>query len=272
MLKYKQLVLLQLVVAAHLSLGEKAVATLRCPDCVKTKVPFPLSTTPSCGDQLYKVTCNAGKLFFNTINGSSYIITSIFPEIQQLIVGSKGLKKNSCTAKDIETQGIWLNESLPFKITNTNTVLNFNCTNYFVSFSAMDCTLRSPCYAYMNSSRELKKCIGLHCCSYTTGGSKTAHRVEIADEANGCNAYLSFANVNASLPVTKWPEPGVQIKWKKPGEPTCKLPADCQRLPNSTCLADRALAGLKRTKRCYCNKGFLWDPVSGICESESPFY
>lgn len=72
-------------------------------------------------------------------------------------------------------------------------------------------------------------------------------------------------DLDLSLPVSKWPEPGVKIEWALPREPTCKLPVDCQDLLNSMCLQDAESAG---QKRCLYKAGFQWDPISGICKSE----
>ncbi|KNA11282.1 hypothetical protein SOVF_136640 [Spinacia oleracea] len=257
-LKYKLLIQLQLVVVVLLSVTQKAVATLWCPDCGKTPVPYPLSTSQSCGDQLYKVRCTTGKLWLDTLNGSSYIITTISPKIQQLMISSQEFYRNSCTRADLRSGGIWLNQTLPFSITDSNTILKFNCSKSTVRLSSMDCTSSSPCYKYMN-----KRCIGLHCCSYTTGGSKTAYRVDIAEAS--CTAYESFVKLNPALPVRKWPQSGIEIQWETPQVPICTLPLDCHGLANSTCLPDRAVAGQK--KRCFCNKGFHWDPINGTCQS-----
>ncbi|KMT07808.1 hypothetical protein BVRB_6g146210 [Beta vulgaris subsp. vulgaris] len=256
------LALLQLFVIVPFCFTRKQVATLRCPNCGKLPVPYPLSTTGSCGDQLYKVRCTAGKLWFDALNASSYIITSISPKTQQLIIRPKGISRNSCRGVDIRSGGLQLNQSLPFNITSSNTILQFNCTRSWLRVSASDCSSSSLCYAYMNTSRGLgTRCSDLSCCSYTTGGSKTAYLIGIAE--GRCTAYESFVNLNVPLPVKKWPEPGIQIQWETPREPRCALPSDCNGLANSMCLPDSVVAG---QKRCFCSKKFQWNPINGTCD------
>ncbi|KAL2934304.1 Wall-associated receptor kinase-like 20 [Bienertia sinuspersici] len=251
---------LQMVVLALLSFAGQAVSILECPDCGKIQVPYPLSTSKACGDQLYKVRCSAGNLLLDTINGSSYIITSISPKNRHLIIRTKGFNQNSCTGADIQSEGIWLNHSLAFTITNRNTIMLYNCSNSTVRASAKDCTSGSLCYAYMKYNIDVNtRCNGLSCCSYTTGGSKTAYRLDIAEDK--CTAYESFVNLNAALPVKKWPEPMVQIQWEKPREPLCTFPQDCKGLSNATCLPDHVVAG---EKRCFCNPGLEWDPINWL--------
>ncbi|XP_057518307.1 wall-associated receptor kinase-like 20 [Amaranthus tricolor] len=245
-------------------LTRKAIPSITCPKCGKIPVPYPLSTSETCGDQLYKVRCTAGTLWFDTLNKSSYIITSIAPNTQRLVLRPQGFYKTRCTNIDLQSGGIWLNQTLPFTITDSITVLKFNCTDSTVNLSSMDCTKTSPCYSYMNRSIELNaRCKGLNCCSYTTGGSKTAYRIDVSQ--SGCTSFESFVGLNhLSSPVRGWPKAGIQIQWEKPREPRCVFPLDCKGLVNATCLPDPAMKGYKR---CFCNKGFVWDPINGMCDS-----
>ena len=246
-------------------LTRKAIPSITCPKCGKIPVPYPLSTSETCGDQLYKVRCTAGTLWFDTLNKSSYIITSIAPNTQRLVLRPQGFYKTRCTNIDLQSGGIWLNQTLPFTITDSITVLKFNCTDSTVNLSSMDCTKTSPCYSYMNRSIELNaRCKGLNCCSYTTGGSKTAYRIDVSQ--SGCTSFESFVGLNhLSSPVRGWPKAGIQIQWEKPREPRCVFPLDCKGLVNATCLPDPAMKGYKR---CFCNKGFVWDPINGMCDSK----
>lgn len=49
------------------------------------------------------------------------------------------------------------------------------------------------------------------CCYYKTGGSLNAYRIRVRTER--CSAYETFVNLDTSLPVSKWPKPGVEIEW-----------------------------------------------------------
>ena len=75
----------------------------------------------------------------------------------------------------------------------------------------------------------------------------------------GCQAYRSFVNLDYSLPVSRWPDPGVEIQWASPPEPLCGTQADCDA--TSTCL----LSGTGGVRRCICNSGLRWDAVAGVC-------
>ncbi|GAB4849630.1 hypothetical protein Ancab_004425 [Ancistrocladus abbreviatus] len=241
------------------------MATLRCGDCGPMAVPYPLSTSPSCGDQSYKVRCSAGMLWFDNLNGSSYEITSISPQTQSLTIRPAGFLGSNCITTDFQCGGIRLDDNLPFSISSSNTVIKLNCSDQLIAVSSMNCSSNSVCYKYIrdNAAAEARCNVEPKCCSYTTGGSKTAYGIELGNDS--CSAFVSFVNLQDDLPVSHWPIPGVEIEWELPREPICRSPSDCQNLTNSTCLPDPKSKGLNR---CFCNAGFLWDPINGICSCE----
>ncbi|KAL6146047.1 hypothetical protein ACLB2K_056730 [Fragaria x ananassa] len=73
----------------------------RCPDCGHTPVPYPLSTGPNCSDQSYKVQCNAGTLWFHTLN-SSYPVTSVdcAGKSAKIFIGKEITKATNNFSKD----------------------------------------------------------------------------------------------------------------------------------------------------------------------------
>lgn len=75
----------------------------------------------------------------------------------------------------------------------------------------------------------------------------------------GCQAYRSFVNLDYSLPVSRWPEPGVEIQWVSPPEPVCGNQTDCDG--RSTC----GPSGNGGVNRCFCNNGLHWDAIDGVC-------
>ncbi|KAG7015985.1 Wall-associated receptor kinase-like 20 [Cucurbita argyrosperma subsp. argyrosperma] len=81
---------------------------------------------------------------------------------------------------------------------------------------------------------------------------------------SGCSAYTSFVNLNPSLGLLQWPEPGLELQWLSPMEPVCNTQADCDG--NAACGVDPSGTGLKR---CLCNSGFQWDPIAGICSQNT---
>lgn len=67
-------------------------------------------------------------------------------------------------------------------------------------------------------------------------------------------------NLDYSLPVSRWPAPGLEIQWVSPPEPVCGTQSDCES--DSTCGDAGGGGGLRR---CFCNSGFHWDAVAGLC-------
>ncbi|XP_057476521.1 wall-associated receptor kinase-like 20 [Actinidia eriantha] len=247
-----------LVLAAALLMSAGLAGSVtRCPDCGTTQVPYPLSTGPNCGDQSYKIQCNAGALKFDTLN-NTYPITAITPETQRFVIQPASFLPNACVTADLPTLGIRLNASLPFTITSSNTIMYLNCTPRLLN-SPLNCSAASVCHSYVNGTGEAAAC-GREpiCCTFRAGWSTNLYRIRIRN--SGCRAYRSFVNLDPQLPVSRWPRPGMEIKWVSPLEPVCGAPADCDS--NSMCGSDPAGNGLRR---CYCNSGLRWDPVGGLC-------
>lgn len=234
-----------------------ALSATRCPNCGSTPVPYPFSTGSNCGDQSYKIRCDAGTLMFDTLN-NSYPITSINPSIQRLVIRPASLLPNTCVTSDFVNQGIQMNSSLPFNITGDNTIMYLNCTESLLR-SPLNCSANSLCQTYVNDARSVSPCQDASiCCTFKAGGGTTSYMIRVREA--GCMAYTSFVNLDPSLPVGRWPSPGVAIQWVLPQEPLCVAQASCDR--NSTCGPDPLSTGVKR---CFCNGGLRWDPIQGIC-------
>ncbi|RVW87360.1 Wall-associated receptor kinase-like 15 [Vitis vinifera] len=199
-----------------------AMCAPRCGDCGRIPVPYPLSTGPGCGDQSYKVRCNAGTLWFDALSQSSYVITSINPGTRRMIV------KPASLLATLASQPI-----------------------------------SNICHAYIRENVVAAACRSTaKCCWFKAGGPVNAYKIGVRDE--GCMAYQSFVNLATSLPVKRWPEPGLEIEWALPQEPICKIPKDCSTLLNSMCLPDGAILG---QRRCFCKAGFHWGPINGLCQN-----
>ncbi|KAL3732249.1 hypothetical protein ACJRO7_028994 [Eucalyptus globulus] len=247
-----------LLLAAALPLLPLSSAATRCPDCGSNPVPYPLSTSPTCGDQSYKVQCDAGgTLLFDTLN-NSYPITSVDPENQRLVVQPASLLANTCVTSDLVHQGVQLNSSLPFNVTSSNTILFLNCTSTLLN-SPLNCSSASLCHTYVNGTAGAAACgAAAICCTFRAGGSTTSYSIRVRDA--GCRAYTSFVNLDPSEPVNLWPKPGMEIQWVLPPEPVCGAQSDCDG--NATCRADPAGGGVSR---CFCQPGLTWDPTQGVC-------
>ncbi|GKV10043.1 hypothetical protein SLEP1_g21466 [Rubroshorea leprosula] len=206
-----------MVVLMLLACSRCAIGSLRCGNCGKILVPYPLSTGPGCGDQAYKIRCTAGTLWFDT-------------------VGS-----------DIKTEGIQLDDNLPFNITGSNTILLLNCTDAMLHLQVpINCSSTSICHSYIKDNVAAAECMKSQlCCMFKTGGSQTAYVVRV--HSGGCLAYQSFVNIDSVRPPNKWPDPVMELEWALPQEPVSKTASDCKDLLNSKCLVDPMNQG-QRTK------------------------
>ncbi|KAF3433648.1 hypothetical protein FNV43_RR24751 [Rhamnella rubrinervis] len=245
---------------ALLTCSWRAVPAKHCPSCGTTPVPYPLSTDDTCGDQSYKIRCDTSSLVFDTLN-NSYPIASISPSNQRFVIRPSSFLPNACVTSDIVHQGIQLNDSLPFNVTSGNTIMYLNCTESLLR-SPLNCSSASLCHTYINGSDDVPYCGNASlCCTFRAGGSSTSYMIRVRD--SGCRAYTSFVNLDPSLPVDRWPEPGVEIQWVSPREPLCGTQSDCEDGGGrSTCGADPVASGVQR---CFCNDGLVWDPVEGFC-------
>lgn len=244
-----------LLLIAVLALHAISATSITCPNCGTTQVPYPLSTAPNCGHQSYKIRCDMGVLKFDTLN-NTYPIVSISTRNQQLVIAQSPFVPNTCMMADLPTQGIQLNDSLPFTISLNNTIFFFNCTETMSSYS-MDCTPTSSCRAYENGLPQMAICKSdPRCCSFYNGSSTSLYALRLTMER--CRAYKSFVNLNTSLPFSRWPDPTVALIWALPPEPPCTTQVHCDL--TSTC--KDAHDG---TRRCFCKPKFLWDAAAGQC-------
>ncbi|XAR66241.1 Non-specific serine/threonine protein kinase [Bertholletia excelsa] len=249
---------LLLLAAALVMCAGCASSAKHCPDCGATPVPYPLSTGLDCGDQSYKIRCDGGALKFDTVN-NTYAITAITPSTQRFVIQPSSLINNTCVTQDLSTLGIQMNDSLPFNITGSNTIMYLNCSQTLLN-SPLNCSSSSLCHVYINGSSQASACAAAPiCCTFRAGGSTTSYMIRVRE--SGCRAYTSFVDLNTDLPVSRWPNPGMEIQWVSPPEPLCVTQADCDS--NSTCAPDPAGDGVSR---CYCSSGLRWDAIGGLCD------
>ncbi|KAK7337158.1 hypothetical protein VNO77_17719 [Canavalia gladiata] len=248
-----------------LVLGHYTSSQKTCPNCGSMQVPYPLSTEPSCGDPYYKLRCDSHsqRLYFDTLNGSSYLVLKIMSSIQRIVVKPSPWLPNSCVTQDMpRSNGIWLNQSLPFNITSSNTVFLFNCSPRLL-VSPLNCTPFSICHRYLESSghvdtnRALECASGIHpCCTFLAGGIPSAYRIRLHN--SGCKAFRSVLHLDQEKPPNQWEE-GLEIQWSPPPEPVCRTQRDCSG--DSKC----SPAGRNDLFRCLCNGGHHWDPFVSTC-------
>ncbi|KAH9303889.1 hypothetical protein KI387_008293 [Taxus chinensis] len=157
---------------------------------------------------------------------SGLIILSINPEAMRMVIKPSNLMNNSYQTRDMQGDGVQLNQSLPFNITSTNTVMYLNCNSILLR-SPLNCSDNSPCHRFIDEVGEANVCRNTSlCCSFTAGGSLTSYRIRVW--RGGCRGYTSVLNYNPALPLNQWMY-GVEIMWVAPREPSCATQGDCDQ-------------------------------------------
>ncbi|XP_038691244.1 wall-associated receptor kinase-like 20 [Tripterygium wilfordii] len=236
-----------------------------CPNCGSIEVPYPLSTNPNCGDPDYSLRCDSHshKLYFDALNGSSYLVLQIMASSQHMVVQTSPWLPGACITQDMPvSEGLWLNRTLPFNVTSSNTIFLFNCSPRLL-VSPLNCTDSSLCHLYLESSghvddkRALECASSLRpCCTFVAGGMPSAYKIRL--HSSGCRAFRSILHLDTDKPANQWEE-GLEIQWAVPLEPVCKNQLDCSGA--SKCVP----AGAKGRSRCVCNRGYHWDHILLSC-------
>ncbi|KAF7848550.1 hypothetical protein BT93_L1853 [Corymbia citriodora subsp. variegata] len=249
----------------HLCFIHQCSTQKTCPNCGSMSIPYPLSTNPTCGDPDYSLRCDAGsrKLYFNALNGSSYLVIRIMASSQRMVVQPSPWIGNSCVTRDaLVSEGLWLNQSLPFNITSSNTIFFFNCSPRLL-VSPLNCTSSSLCHSYLDSSGHIDKARAAQCtssldpcCTFVAGGMPSAYKIRL--HSSGCRAFRSILHLDPLKPPNQWEE-GIEVQWASPPEPLCRSQLDCS--PNSKCSGVAPDGPL----RCLCNKGYVRDRTSATC-------
>ncbi|KAA8516634.1 hypothetical protein F0562_016860 [Nyssa sinensis] len=91
-----------------------------CPNCGSIEVPYPLSTNPNCGDPDYTLRCdpNSQKLYFDALNGSSYLVLGIMASFHRMVVQPSPWLPGKCITQDMavaehsEAFSTWIQKNL----------------------------------------------------------------------------------------------------------------------------------------------------------------
>lgn len=247
-------IIICVIVHGHYSFSQKT-----CPGCGSMEVPYPLSTHPDCGDPDYALHCdsNSSKLYFKSMNGSSYIVMRIMASIQRIVVQPAPWVPGKCVTEDmVVSEGIWLNQSLPFNITSSNTIFFFNCSPRLL-VSPINCSSSSLCHRYLESSGHIDRGLALECagglglcCTFLAGGLPSAYKIRL--HSSGCNGFRSILHLDPEKPASEWDE-GLEIQWASPPEPVCQTQNDCLGG------ASKCSPGADGVFRCFCRNGYRWD-------------
>ncbi|RZC77128.1 hypothetical protein C5167_001297 [Papaver somniferum] len=232
------------------------------------QVPYPLSTSPNCGNPEYSLRCDSHtqKLYFDTLNGSSYLVLKIQASMHRMVVKTSPWIPGTCVTQDMPiSEGLWLSQTLPFNVTSSNTVFFFNCSPRLL-VSPLNCSSASLCHQYLEQSGRVdpnraRQCVNevQPCCSFLAGGMPSAYKIRL--HASGCRAFRSILHLDTGKPASEWEE-GLEIQWAPPSEPLCRTQLDCSR--TSTCSSSTKPG----VSRCLCIKGYYWDQALGTCSRE----
>ncbi|KAF5750456.1 hypothetical protein HS088_TW03G00792 [Tripterygium wilfordii] len=182
---------------------------------------------------------------------------------QHMVVQTSPWLPGACITQDMPvSEGLWLNRTLPFNVTSSNTIFLFNCSPRLL-VSPLNCTDSSLCHLYLESSghvddkRALECASSLRpCCTFVAGGMPSAYKIRL--HSSGCRAFRSILHLDTDKPANQWEE-GLEIQWAVPLEPVCKNQLDCSGA--SKCVP----AGAKGRSRCVCNRGYHWDHILLSC-------
>ncbi|KAA0043941.1 hypothetical protein IC582_009353 [Cucumis melo] len=237
-----------------------------CPRCGSFEVPYPLSTNPNCGNLDYALRCDSHskKLYFDALNGSSYPILKINASSQRMVIQPSPWVAGSCVTQDMLVgEGLWLNQSLPFNITSSNTIFLLNCSPRLL-VSPLNCTPSSLCHHYLANSGRVDgerafQCASVldPCCTFIAGGMPSAYKIRLHN--SGCRAFRSILHLDVEKPPNQWEE-GLEIQWATPPEPICRTQSDCTGA--SDCLPT---GGSNNRSRCLCRMNYYWDHNLGTC-------
>ncbi|MCO5570255.1 hypothetical protein L7F22_023974 [Adiantum nelumboides] len=222
------------------------LALRTCPDCGSLKVPYPLSTSSSCGDPRYKLTCNTDeeKLYLEALSGS-YPVISIHTELQRLVISPPPLVSGQCKSRDFPTQGLLLNQSLPFNITNTNTIFLFNCSQLLLR-SPLNCSSSSLCSQYLtllSGERRRRRSCGMRRFAMLHLQSRDLH-LQHKSEGGGVQCLHE-----------KWPKKG-----KRCSPPALEARQRASRLPSRCAVQHWALSRIASSALAVLgNRGLLDD-------------
>ncbi|KAB2621581.1 wall-associated receptor kinase-like 20 [Pyrus ussuriensis x Pyrus communis] len=207
-----------MVVSLVITIKTFHVSTLgACPKCGNMEVPYPFSTDDTCGDSRYKLYCNNnGVLEFQSAEGFSYKVLSIDLAAQKLIIKPPDLVQDDdmCRTTDFSSEGLRLDENLPFNVSTRNTVILLNCSDNLLR-SPLNCSSNSLCRVFEGKMLEGRNnaCKSRLCCHYLKDSHMTSYMIRV--RVGGCTAYTSVVDIQPQDPADKW-NYGIELQWMPP--------------------------------------------------------
>ncbi|KAM1353713.1 hypothetical protein EV1_032955 [Malus domestica] len=188
-----------------------------CPKCGNMEVPYPFSTDDTCGDSRYKLYCNNnGVLEFQSAEGFGYKVLSIDLATQKLIIKPPDLVQDDdmCRTTDFSSEGLRLDENLPFNVSTRNTVILLNCSDNLLR-SPLNCSSNSLCRVFEDKMLEGRNnaCKSRLCCHYLKDSHMTSYMIRV--RVGGCTAYTCVVDIQPQDPADKW-NYGIELQWMPP--------------------------------------------------------
>jgi len=132
-----------------------AESTVRnCEPCGTNLIPYPLSTSPNCGDPMYfSFYCNtsSGQVSFKALSGT-YRVATINPGTRKFVIQVKHAE--NLNARN-SRENLKLNQSLPFNKPIWTSSSNFSSEEVEISWippQEPNCTLSKDCKDWPNST------------------------------------------------------------------------------------------------------------------------
>ncbi|KAG8369131.1 hypothetical protein BUALT_Bualt15G0119300 [Buddleja alternifolia] len=198
-----------LILSILLSLTSYASPLNACPKCGTTQVPYPLSTTPDCGNPNYKLSCNNHTLLFSSAGNFTYKVLTISPNTNTLIIQPPIIDQSTCQSSDLGLNGFRIEDDSPFNISKSNTVMLFNCSENIL-LSPLNCSSISPCRLLAEQGIG---CRNRLCCSYLKDSSMTSRQIRL--RIGGCSAYTCVVDFKPRQTVDAW-NFGIELQWLPP--------------------------------------------------------
>ncbi|KAL5701007.1 hypothetical protein ACHQM5_026390 [Ranunculus cassubicifolius] len=166
-----------------------------CSKCGNMEVPYPLSTTNTCGDPRYSVYCNNGILEFSSTQGFYYKIQSINANSNSLVISPP-----------------------------TISIMLLNCSDTIL-LSPLNCSSNSLCRQFEDRVEEGNVCRNTLCCTFLKDASITSRRIRV--RVGGCSAYTSIQGLKnrywaaCRTPRKRAESPlvwkyGIELQWLPP--------------------------------------------------------
>ncbi|MCO5590325.1 hypothetical protein L7F22_044294 [Adiantum nelumboides] len=249
-----------------------------CGPCGKLEVPYPLSTSDSCGHPLFRLTCTEEKqLVVNALSGN-YTVESLDRLSRSMIISTAPFVGDSCITHDSigATHNFSLFPASPLSIAPGNTILLLNAST-MLRYSPLLCLPGGPCGPALSSVPQ-KSCHNLYCCAFVTEGRLFRYGFPVYGQET---AYVSLLGLLDPAPLPSGAKVdttrvrfGLRLNWDVPTEPPCLTQAQCGT--NSTCMKvigsppGAASPSASTLRICACNHGYQWDPTTGTCP-KAPF-